>query len=113
MIPRNNTEFQNFVLKIRPNGSEHAWTFPGKLPNFLLFIPFGINQTYYTDFSKYEQVAWKDFQTVNFTGLQSGENLEPFSHLVPIKLQVCGSCMAFATAAVLSQLLCEGVFPIF
>ena len=104
LIPSNNTEFKNFTLNLRPNGSDMAWSFPGALPNFLLFIPFGINQSYYTSFSRFPQVKLNDFNSINFTGLQQGENLEPHAKYVKIdNRQICGSCMAFASAAVLSN----------
>ena len=113
LIPRNNTQFQNFVLGLRPNGSDMAWTFPGVLPNFLLFIPFGINQTYYTDFSRFQQVKLNDFNSMQLNELQNGENLEPFAKLVPLTKKVCGSCMAFASAAVLSNFYVREYFRYF
>jgi len=103
LVPQDDTGLKNFILSLRPNGSEMVWDFNGNLPNFLLFIPFGVDQAYYTDFSKLNQVSLENLQSVNFNGFQPGTNLEPFARFVPLTPKVCGSCMAFASAAVLSN----------
>jgi len=79
-----------------------AWKNGANLPNSLVYIVFGMDQAYYADFSKFDQVSPKDIENM-ITLLKEGDNLDKYASLVPIRKQKCGSCMAFATSAILTN----------
>jgi len=83
----------------------------GDLPAQLIYIVFGMDQAYYADFSKFDQISLNDIEKVNIT-LKNGENLDKYAKLVPVREQECGSCMAFATAAILTNFYIRNYYKV-
>jgi len=98
----NQSSLREFLYKQIPLNASDAWSWEVKLPDSLMYIVFGMDQAFYANFSRFEQLNQSDILSVNST-INEGENAEKYAALVPTRSQQCGSCMAFATASILTN----------